>query len=54
MEVGTSLYLTPEGDALALPKAGFQGPEGETSDFFGKSVMSNDVLLGHTGERIFC
>ena len=27
--------------------------EVETSGFFGKSVMSNDVLLGHTGERIF-
>ena len=26
----------------------------ETSSFFGKSVMSNDVLLGHTGERMFC
>jgi hypothetical protein len=26
--------------------------EAETSNFFGKLVMSNDVLLGHTGERI--
>jgi hypothetical protein len=26
----------------------------ETSGFFGKSVMSNDVLLGYTGERMFC
>ena len=25
----------------------------ETSDLFGKSVMSNDVLLGPTGERLF-
>ena len=23
----------------------------ETSSFFGKSFMSNDVLLGHAGER---
>ena len=28
--------------------------EVETSGFFGKSVVSNDVLLGHTGERMFC
>ena len=28
--------------------------EVETSGFFGKSVMSNDVLLGHTGERMSC
>jgi hypothetical protein len=28
--------------------------EVEISDFFGKSVMSNDVLLGHSSERIFC
>jgi hypothetical protein len=27
--------------------------EMETSGFFGKSVMSNDVLLGHMGERCF-
>lgn len=29
--------------------------EGEviTCGFFGKSVMSNDVLLGHTGKRMF-
>jgi len=33
---------------LTLPKAGLQGPEVEMSGFFGKSVMSNDVLLGHT------
>ena len=26
----------------------------ETSGLFGKSVTSNDVLLGHTGERVFC
>lgn len=26
----------------------------ETSGFFRKSVMSNDVLLGHTDERMFC
>ena len=26
--------------------------EVEISGFFGKSVMSNDVLLGHTGERM--
>jgi hypothetical protein len=26
----------------------------ETSGLFGKSVMSNNVLLEHTGERIFC
>ena len=25
----------------------------ETSSFFGKFVMSNDVLLEHTGERLF-
>jgi hypothetical protein len=24
----------------------------ETSSFFGKLVMSNDVLLGHTGKRM--
>jgi hypothetical protein len=29
-------------------------PEVETSGFFGKEVMSNDVLLGLTGERRFC
>jgi hypothetical protein len=23
----------------------------ETSSFFGKSIMSNDVLLGHTGGK---
>ena len=45
MEVGTSLYLTPEGDALALPKAGFQGPEGETSDFFGNRVFPEAIRL---------
>ena len=28
--------------------------EVETSHFFGKLVMSNDVLLGHTGERMSC
>jgi hypothetical protein len=28
--------------------------EVETYIFFGKSVMSNDVLLGHTGERMSC
>jgi hypothetical protein len=28
--------------------------EVETSSSFGKSVMSNHVLLGHPGERIFC
>jgi hypothetical protein len=28
--------------------------EVETSSFFGKSVMSNDVLLGHTCERMSC
>ena len=27
--------------------------EVETSGFFGKSVMSNDILLGHTGEITF-
>jgi hypothetical protein len=27
--------------------------EVETSGFFGKSVISNDVLLGHTPERMF-
>ena len=27
--------------------------EVEMSGFFGKSVMSNDVLLGHTSERMF-
>lgn len=27
--------------------------EVETSGLFGKSVMSNDVLLGHKGERAF-
>ena len=27
--------------------------EVETSGFFGKSVTSNDVLLGSTGERMF-
>lgn len=26
----------------------------ETSAFFGKSVVSQDVLLGLTGERVFC
>ena len=26
--------------------------EAESSGFFGKSVMSNDVLLGHTGKRM--
>jgi hypothetical protein len=26
----------------------------ETSGLFGKSVMSNDGFLGHTGERISC
>jgi hypothetical protein len=25
-----------------------------TSGLFGKSVMSNDILLGHTGKRMFC
>ena len=25
----------------------------ETSSFFGKLIISNDVLLGHTGERKF-
>jgi hypothetical protein len=28
--------------------------EREISGFLGKSVMSNDVLLGHRGERMFC
>jgi hypothetical protein len=28
--------------------------EVETCDFFGKSVMSNNVWLGYTGERTFC
>jgi hypothetical protein len=28
--------------------------EVETSGFFGKSVMSNDVLLEHKGGRMFC
>ena len=28
--------------------------EVETSGFFGKSVMSNNVFLGHRGERMFC
>ena len=28
--------------------------EVETSGFFGKAVISNDVLLGHTGEIMFC
>jgi hypothetical protein len=32
----------------------FDISEVETSGFFGKSVMPNDVLLGHTGERMFC
>ena len=31
----------------------YQCSEIETSGLFGKSVMSNDVLLGHTGERLF-
>lgn len=26
----------------------------ETSGFFGELVMSNDVLLGHTDERLSC
>jgi hypothetical protein len=26
----------------------------EIPGFFGKSVMLKDVLLGHTGERMFC
>ena len=26
--------------------------EAESSGFFEKSVMSNDILLGHTGERM--
>lgn len=24
------------------------------SSFLGRSVISNDVLLGHTGEKMFC
>lgn len=28
--------------------------EVETSSFFGKLMMSNDGLLGHTGERLSC
>jgi hypothetical protein len=28
--------------------------EVETSSFFGKSIMSNDVLLWCTGERMAC
>ena len=28
--------------------------EVETSSFFGKLAMSNDGLLGHTGEKISC
>jgi hypothetical protein len=27
--------------------------EVETSSFFGKLIMSSDVLLGHRGERMF-
>ena len=30
------------------------GNEVETSGFFGKSVMSNDVLVGNIGEGMFC
>lgn len=26
----------------------------ETFGFFGKSDISNDVFLGHIGERMFC
>lgn len=29
-----------------------QGPEVETSALFDKLVMSNNVLLGHTGEMV--
>lgn len=28
-------------------------PDVETSSSFGESVMSNDIFLGHTSERIF-
>ena len=42
------VYLEMVTAALDLPVV-----EVETSGFFGKSVMSNDVLLGHTGERMF-
>jgi hypothetical protein len=28
--------------------------EMETSSFFGMLFMSNEVILGHTGERLFC
>jgi hypothetical protein len=33
---------------------GGRGGEVETSSVFGKLVMSNDVLLGHIGERMSC
>ena len=39
---------------MYLGDRGRRVTEVETSDFFGKSVISNDVLLGHMDERIVC
>jgi hypothetical protein len=42
------LFYLPSAELLPKGKL-----EVETSGFLGKSVMSNDVFLGHTGERMF-
>jgi len=41
------LLRNPDPTTWCLPSVGI-------SCFFGKSVMSNDVLLGHTSKRMFC
>jgi hypothetical protein len=38
---------------LILYQSGRWSFEVETSGFFGKSVILNDVLLGHTSKRMF-
>lgn len=44
--------LTSRVPQMALPQ--HPNCKVETWSFFGKLIMSYDVLLGHTGERMFC
>jgi hypothetical protein len=39
---------------FSFPKKKGSRPEVENLSFFGELVMSNDVLLGPTGERMSC
>jgi hypothetical protein len=52
VNVGTDMFLLEVSYVKLF--MGIYNTEGETSDFFGKSVGSNGVLLGHTSKMMFC